>query len=164
MTDDKNPCLNNTGGTCSYDRLLKDRKSFADKTDFIRLLNENSMSPCPVLLRPHGFGKSTFVSMLKCFYDISYIDRYGELFEGTAVYTPELPAHNTCHVIDFDFSGISGSTSEVLVNSFIIAISRGIDNFKKRYRDFVFNPGEREKQTPFRIVYIISVGIRTVYT
>lgn len=105
MTDDKNPCLNNTGGTCSYDRLLKDRKSFADKTDFIRLLNENSMSPCPVLLHPHGFGKSTFVSMLKSFYDISYIDGYGELFEGTAVYTPELPEHNRFHVIDFVFSG-----------------------------------------------------------
>ena len=114
----------------------------------IKELERKNTPRYPVLLRPRRFGKSTFVQMLKCFYDISYKDRYEEIFNGKNIYTANLSSHNTYHVIDFDFSGVSGEDKDTLVDSFIIAVKRGITNFLSRYPDFVFTPAEAEKKTP----------------
>ncbi|MGN0893809.1 MAG: AAA family ATPase, partial [Succinivibrio sp.] len=77
--------------------------------------------------------------MLKCYYDISYQDRYEELFSGTKIYDENLPTHNSYHVIDFDFSAVSTGDNEVLLTSFFVAVTDGINDFKRRYKDFVFD-------------------------
>lgn len=140
--------LNNPFGHISFDEFQQDKVAFADKTGFIEGLDTKSMSRFPLLLRPRCFGKSAFILMLKCFYDISYKDRYEELFSKTAIYEKDLSSKNTYHVIDFDFSGILGRDVNTLVNGFIIAIKSGIADFKKRYPDFVFNPAKNETKTP----------------
>ena len=147
MTD-KASLLNNPYGQSSFCNFRTNDTAYADKTGFIAKLDKKSTSRYPVLLRPRRFGKSTFVMMLKCFYDISYRDRYDELFSGTHIYSLNLPAHNTYHVIDFDFSKISGNDTCSLVNSFVVALNRGIGNFRKRYPDFVFSPREKEQNNP----------------
>ena len=108
------------------------------------------MTPFPVLLRPRRFGKSTFVQMLKCFYDISYADRYDEIFSGKIIHKRKRLSrnHNTYHVINFDFSGVSGYKEDTLVRSFIVAVKSGITDFISRYPDFVFSPTEAEIETP----------------
>ena len=148
MTKNSPTLLNNPYGNASFDEFRQDEAAFADKTDFIAELDKKSMTKYPVLLRPRRFGKSTFVKMLKCFYDLSYKERYEELFSQTAIYEKNLSSKNTYHVIDFDFSGISGNDVSTLVNDFIIAINCGIDDFKERYPDFVFKPKKNETKTP----------------
>ena len=43
---------------------------------------------------------------------------------------------------------LSGDDKNTLIDSFIIAVKRGITNFLSRYNDFVFEPSDIEKQTP----------------
>ncbi len=148
MIENKIELLNNPYGQVSYETFRNAGLAFADKSSLIESLDNHKMTPYPVLLRPRRFGKSTFVQMLKCFYDISYADRYEEIFSEKAIYAENLPSHNTYHVIDFDFSGVSGEDKDTLVESFIIAVKRGITNFLSRYPDFVFTPAEAEKKTP----------------
>ena len=148
MSETEVKLLNSPYGEVSYGLFRKLKRAFADKSGMIKFLDDLSMTRYPILLRPRRFGKSTFVQMLKCFYDISYADRYEELFSGTEIYDEHLESHNTYHVLDFDFSGVSGDDKDTLIDSFIIAVKRGITDFRKRYSDFIFEPTESEKKTP----------------
>ncbi len=148
MNEDKIQLLNNPYGQVAYEKFRNSGLAFADKSSVIESLDNAEMTPYPVLLRPRRFGKSTFVQMLKCFYDISYADRYDEIFSGKDIYTKNLPGHNSFHVIDFDFSGVSGDDKDTLIGSFITALDLGLADFIERYPDFVFNPAETEKKTP----------------
>ena len=148
MSEDKVELLSTPYGEVAYESFRELGFAFADKSAVIQELERKNTPRYPVLLRPRRFGKSTFVQMLKCFYDISYKDRYEEIFNGKNIYTANLSSHNTYHVIDFDFSGVSGEDKYTLVDSFIIAVKRGITNFLSRYPDFVFTPAEAEKKTP----------------
>ena len=87
--------LSNPYGEASYDEFRKLGRAFVDKSAMIKELESRDTPRYPVLLRPRRFGKSTFVQMLKCFYDISYGDRYEEIFSGTDVYAANLTSHNT---------------------------------------------------------------------
>ena len=76
MIKNKVEQLNNPYGQVTYEKFRARRQAFVDKTGIIESLDDEEMTPYPVLLRPRRFGKSTFIQMLKCFYDISYKDRY----------------------------------------------------------------------------------------
>ena len=86
MSEIKVKLLNSTYGVVAYETFKLRNRAFADKSGMIKNLDDDSMTPYPVLLRQRRFGKSTFVQMLKCFYDISYENRYEELFSETAIY------------------------------------------------------------------------------
>lgn len=139
--------LKNPYGEANYANFRKNGRAFVDKSLLINELDSNT-SLYPVLLRPRRFGKSTFVQMLKCFYDISYKDRYDEIFLETDIYNKCLETHNTYHVIDFDFSHVSGDDKKSLIESFTIAVKTGMNDFRKRYPDFDFQPSESEQKDP----------------
>ena len=148
MSKDKVELLSNPYGVVAYETFGKLGRAVVDKTMVIKDLEDGHTPLYPVLLRPRRFGKSTFVQMLKCFYDLSYKDRYDEIFSTKKIYAENLASHNTYHVIYFNFSGISGKDGDTLIDSFIIAVDLGIADFMERYPDFVFNPTEAEKKTP----------------
>lgn len=104
MSESEVKLLNSPYGEVSYESFRKLKRAFADKSAMIKSLDDNGMTLYPVLLRPRRFGKSTFIQMLKCFYDISYADRYEELFAKTDIYEEHLESHNSYHVLNFDFS------------------------------------------------------------
>ncbi len=145
MSESEVKLLNSPYGEVSYESFRKLKRAFADKSAMIKSLDDNGMTLYPVLLRPRRFGKSTFIQMLKCFYDISYADRYEELFYETNIYDEHLESHNTYHVLNFDFSRVGTQSSTVMYNSFFSAVAFGIDNFKRRYPDFIFNYDNLDK-------------------
>jgi len=145
MSESTVTVLNNPYGQSSFDAFRQDEQAFADKSLMIKYLDDDSMSLYPVLLRPRRFGKSTFVQMLKCFYDISYQNRYEELFSGTKIYDLNLPTHNSYHVINFDFSAVSTGNLNKLLTSFFVAVTDGIDDFCLRYPDFSFDYSDMDK-------------------
>ncbi len=159
MSENTVTLLNNPYGEATFDLFRRDERAFADKTLFIKCLDDESMSYYPILHRPRRFGKSTFVQMLKCFYDISYQDRYEELFSGTKIYDLNLPTHNSYHVINFDFSSVSTGNLNKLLSSFFVTVADGIRDFKRRYKDFVFDYSDIDKTdtatlfTEFAIAY-----------
>ena len=141
----------NPYGSSTFRTFNKDRVAFVDKTEFINVIDKLD-TKYPVLLRPRRFGKTTFVQMLLCFYDISYKDDYDEIFEGTKIHEMNLPSHNTYHVIDFEFSNISGKTSEQLIKSFSSNILGAIRDFRTRYKDFEFDIESRKSDAPSTII------------
>ena len=145
MNENTVKLLNNPYGQVSYETFRADRRAFADKSSIIQSLDKEDMTPYPVLLRPRRFGKSTFIQMLKCFYDLSYKDRYDEIFSGKDIYKEKLPSHNTYHVINFDFSRVNTQSQSAMLNSFFSAVANGIDNFKRRYPDFAFDYQDLDK-------------------
>ena len=80
MSEYTSKLLRTSYGEVTYEIFRKEGYAFADKSAVIKELEGKDMTNYPVLLRPRRFGKSTFVQMLKCFYDISYADRYDEIF------------------------------------------------------------------------------------
>ena len=86
MSKDKVELLNTPYGQVAYETFRARRLAFADKSGIIEFLDDEGMTPYPVLLRPRRFGKSTFVQMLKCFYDLSYKDRYDEIFSTKKIW------------------------------------------------------------------------------
>ena len=152
MSESEVKLLNSPYGEVSYELFRKLNRAFVDKSVMIKSLDDDGMTRYPVLLRPRRFGKSTFVQMLKCFYDISYANRYEELFSETDIYDEHLVNHNSYHVLDFDFSGISGNDVQTLVESFIVAIRTGIADFKERFDDFNFVPKKDEEKTPSNLI------------
>ena len=159
MSESTVKLLNNPYGQVTFNLFRQEEQAFVDKSLMIKFLDDKGMSKYPVLLRPRRFGKSTFVQMLKCYYDISYQDRYEELFSGTKIYEENLPTHNSYHVIDFDFSSVSTGDKDVLLTSFFVAVTDGIKDFKRRYKDFVFDYSSVNKTdaatlfTEFAIAY-----------
>ncbi len=145
MSESSVTLLNNPYGLVTFDLFRKEDQAFVDKSLMIKYLDDNGTSKYPVLLRPRRFGKSTFVRMLKSYYDISYQDRYKELFSGTKIYEENLPTHNSYHVIDFDFSSVSTGNLNKLLTSFFVAVSDGIDDFSVRYPYFVFDYSDLDK-------------------
>ena len=160
MSESTVKLLNNPYGQASFDSFRLKNRAFADKSLVIKYLDDDSMSLYPVLLRPRRFGKSTFVQMLKCFYDISYQDRYEELFSGTRIYDLNLPTHNSYHVINFDFSAVSTGDLNKLLTSFFVAVSRGIDDFILRYPDFVFDYSKLDETDPATLFTKFSMAYR----
>ena len=145
MSENKVELLATPYGEVAYESFRELGFAFADKSDVIKELEGKNVPRHPVLLRPRRFGKSTFVQMLKCFYDISYKDRYDEIFNGKSIYTENLPCHNTYHVINFDFSMVNTQSNTAMLNSFFSAVANGIDDFKRRYSDFTFDYRKLDK-------------------
>ena len=133
-------------GDSSFETFNKENAAFVDKTVFIEVIDHLD-TKYPVLLRPRRFGKTTFVQMLLCFYDISFKDKYNEIFKGTNIIGKNLPTHNTYHVINFDFSGVSGDNSKDLITNFNHKLAEAFTNFNRRYPDFNFNC-EQEELSP----------------
>ena len=169
MSENAVKLQNNPYGQYLYEDFRQGNRAFADKSSIIKSLDDDSLSYYPVLLRPRRFGKSTFVQMLKCFYDISYEDRYEELFSGTHIYQEGLASHNSYHVIDFDFSSVSTLDLNQLLTSFSLAISDGISDFKRRYPDFIFDYSKIDKLDPaglfteFSMAYADYAGKKKLY-
>ena len=143
--------LNNPYGTSSFDLIIKQDKAFVDKTLFIKTLDQLS-SNYPILLRPRRFGKSTFVSMIKFFYDQSYEKIYDQLFSSTQIYHENLDSHNTYHVLLLDFSSLSSKSLEELLDKFSSELIKSIADFKIRYPSFKCSIPQKMKSSPIVIL------------
>ena len=56
-------------GVTDFARMRAENGYFIDRTDLIPELEKTSYT---VFLRPRRFGKSLFVSILQCYYDVDY--------------------------------------------------------------------------------------------
>ena len=88
----------------NYAKIVNEDYFFVDKTRFIHELEKYQI---PVFLRPRRFGKSLWCSILECYYDINYADRFERLFGHTDIGRQPTPSHNSQLVLRFDFSKIA---------------------------------------------------------
>lgn len=88
-----------------------------------------------VFLRPRRFGKSSLLSMMKYYYDVSLSGDYDELFRGLWIYDHPTPEKSKYVVVLLNFSTISTSDNEaVLQANFLSSIQSRLVAVVERYR------------------------------
>ena len=65
-------------GLTDYLRIVTEDYYYVDKTRYIEDLEKTAAFL--FLIRPRRFGKSLFLNMLYCYYDVRYADKFDELF------------------------------------------------------------------------------------
>lgn len=118
-------------GIGDFALLRKSNGYFVDRTHLIPELERNRYA---MFLRPRRFGKSLFISLLHAYYDISFAERFDELFAGTAIHDNPTPEHNKYLVLDFNFSAVEREVARVQ-DSFNQCCSERIDRFIYEYKN-----------------------------
>ena len=91
-------------GVTDFARIRAENGFFVDRTAFIRELEKTSYA---LFLRPRRFGKSLLCSILQCYYDVDYADRFDELFGGLDIGRAPTDERGKYLVLNFNFSGDS---------------------------------------------------------
>ncbi|VEN74071.1 conserved hypothetical protein [Candidatus Desulfarcum epimagneticum] len=119
-------------GISDFEKIRVKNKYFVDKTHFIPLLEEHEYV---FFIRPRRFGKSLWISILECYYDIQLKERFDEFFKGTYIGSHPTPEKNACLILRFDFSMISPAPGG-LEENFEKYCARVLDHFTRVYRSF----------------------------
>ena len=100
---------------------------YIDRTAYIRELEKTRYV---MFLRPRRFGKSLLVSMLQCYYDVHYANRFDELFGGLAIHDNPTPEQGKYLILDFNFTGVEKQVT-LVQDSFNDYCSYRIDKFAR---------------------------------
>ena len=117
-------------GESNFEYLRENDYIYVDKTRFIEKLEYEKKV---IYLRPRRFGKSLFLSMLSCFYDVEKHDKFDMLFKGLDIYENTTTPHNHLYVMHFDFSGIPTKNMDVIEAGFAGIVKTSIENFAFKY-------------------------------
>ncbi len=116
-------------GVADYAQIRKKNGWFIDRTAKIRDLEATAYA---MFLRPRRFGKSMIISMLQYYYDVTFADRFEELFGGTDIGAAPTGERGGYLVLYFDFSGISKEADKVQ-EDFDFYVSLRCDSFARDY-------------------------------
>jgi len=119
-------------GVSDFEMLREENYYYVDKTRFIREI-ENA-SRYLFFIRPRRFGKSLWLSLIECYYDIKRKDSFEEIFKGTSIYANPTEEINSYFVLRFNFSEVCSDISEV-ENSFNNIIKLSIIEFFDYYKN-----------------------------
>ena len=106
---------------------------YVDKTEYLATL-ENMCPRNVFFIRPRRFGKSSFITMMKAYYDKKMVDRFDELFGGLYIHKKPTENRHRYQVLHFDFSRIGGDIS-VLEKNFNAYCNGVIHDFLRYYLD-----------------------------
>lgn len=121
-------------GVSRFEQVRRDNRYYVDKTMYLPLLEETG--DFLFLVRPRRFGKSLFVSMMRCYYDMAQADRFDTLFDGLWIKAHPTPTKNAFQMIYFDFSIANvgmGTLRENLNNYICIVLDRFIETYRTCY-------------------------------
>ena len=121
-------------GIASYKTIREQGYYYADKTRFIPELE--SAGRFIFLIRPRRFGKSSFLTVLECYYDISRKEKFTFFFDGTDIGKKPTPEKNSYLILKFNFSQVNPAL-EKMESSFQGHAKNVFFFFGMRYRDLL---------------------------
>ena len=124
-------------GLTDYVLLMTDNYYYVDKTRYIEQLEQTARFL--FLSRPLRFGKSLFLNMLNCYYDVKYADRFNELFGEQYIGKHPTSEQGKYLVLYFNFSAVRG-TGEALEENFNMYAKIQMEAFADQYASY-FEPG-----------------------
>lgn len=124
-------------GLTDYVLLMTDNYYYVDKTQYISLLEQTARYL--FLIRPRRFGKSLFLNMLHCYYDVKYADRFDELFGNQYIGQHPTGEQGKYLVLYFNFSAVRG-LGEDLEKNFNSYAKIQMEGFADQYASY-FEPG-----------------------
>ncbi len=98
-------------GVADFIKLRQGHEYYVDKTHYLPLLEQAGRFL--FLIRPRRFGKSLLQSVMECYYDAGWAERFDELFAGTWIHEHRTPEQGQYLCLRFDFSAVSSTPAEV---------------------------------------------------
>ncbi|MBF0451446.1 MAG: AAA family ATPase, partial [Candidatus Magnetomorum sp.] len=126
--------MKNPYAISNFESIRLEGYEYIDRTNRIPL-TEN-VGKYLLFLRPRRFGKSLWLTTLKNYYDIDTADRFENVFSGTWIYDNPTPIHNNYYVMEWDFSCVDCSGSNV-EQSLYQHINDRIYSFASDYEDIL---------------------------
>ena len=114
-------------GVTDFALIRAENGYFVDRTALIRELERTRYA---LFLRPRRFGKSLICSILQCYYDVDYADRFDELFGGLDIGRDPADERGKYLVLDFNFTGVEKQADRVQ-DSFNEYCSLRLDKFAR---------------------------------
>jgi len=118
-------------GVSNFEQIRTQNFLYVDKTHFIQKVEAIN---CLVHLRPRRFGKSLFLSMLDCYYDLAAADKFDTLFKGLYVHENPTNDIHSYYMLRLHFSGIQNTEMENLEQGFLRRVRIDAERFINRYR------------------------------
>ena len=97
-------------GVSDYEKICAKNKYFVDKTRFIHLLEKHEYI---FFIRPRRFGKSLWLSVLECYYDINLKDKFDFYFKNTQIGQNPTPEKHSYFILRLDFSAVNPDINKV---------------------------------------------------
>jgi hypothetical protein len=91
-------------GVADFIKLREGHEYYVDKTRYLPLLEQAGRFL--FLIRPRRFGKSLLQSVMECYYDAGWAERFEELFAGTWISEHPTPEKGQYLTLRFDFSAV----------------------------------------------------------
>ena len=123
-------------GLTDYVLVMTDNYYYVDKTQYINMLEQTARFL--FLIRPRRFGKSLFLSMLYCYYDVRYADKFNELFGNQYISKHPTGEQGKYLVLYFNFSAVRG-TGQALEDTFNSYAKIQMEAFADQYASY-FEP------------------------
>ena len=111
-------------------RSKKENYLYVDKTHFI---HEVEKTKHLIHLRPRRFGKSLFLSMMNCYYDVASANQFDELFDGLYIHQHPTVNRNNYYILRFNFSGIQNVDKDDLKDGFLRKVKESAQAFIDKY-------------------------------
>ncbi|MDY6322059.1 MAG: AAA family ATPase [Succinivibrio sp.] len=121
-------------GIASLSYIMARRLAFADKTNYIEILERPDSPDVPVFLRPRRFGKTLFTDILFNYYDKSKAPDFENNFKGTWIYSHPTEYKNSYYCVRLDFSSVTSKVSGI-AGGLISELCGAFKDFSDRYPD-----------------------------
>ena len=118
-------------GVSDFKRLRSEGYYFVDKSAYIRTLE--LCGSFLFFVRPRRFGKSLFLSMLRCYYDIAEKENFDALFGDLDIAREPTENRNRYQVLTLDFSQVNKGTGDALEERFENYVGKRLDEFIEVY-------------------------------
>ena len=123
-------------GVSRFAELRKAGRYYVDKTAYIAKLEQRA--DFLFFVRPRRFGKSLFVDMLRCYYDINQKKNFKKLFGDLAIGKQPTKGANKYQVLALDFSQVNKGQGLTLEERFERYIGDQLDAFVGNYhREYI---------------------------
>ena len=118
-------------GISDFKRVRTEGYYYIDKTGYIPTLER--AGSFLFFVRPRRFGKSLFINMLRCYYDLSEKENFEKLFGGLAIAENPTRNVNRFQVLYMDFSRVNRGSGMTLQERFETYVQESLDAFMVRY-------------------------------
>ena len=103
-------------GIFDFKRIRTEGYCYIDKTGYIPALEQSGSFL--FFVRPRRFGKSLFINMLRCYYDLAEKDNFERLFGGLAIAKSPTANRNRYQILALDFSTVNVCEGKTLQERF----------------------------------------------
>ena len=118
-------------GIFDFKRIRTEGYCYIDKTGYIPALEQSGSFL--FFVRPRRFGKSLFINMLRCYYDLAEKDNFERLFGGLAIAAKPTRNANRFQVLYMDFSEVNRGVGATLPERFESYVGDCLKVFLSKY-------------------------------